>query len=61
MTKRPSIVKDEHLRVLDELRESAEMNMYGAAVYLREHFVLSKTEARTVLRYWMDSYKERHP
>lgn len=58
---RPPFVADEHLRFLDELRESGVTNMYGAAVYLREHFVLSKTEARAVLRYWMDSYEERHP
>ena len=63
MTKetRPSIVTNEHLIFLDDLRESGDTNMYGAGPYLREEFPdLSKTDSHKVLSYWMHSFTERH-
>ena len=61
-THRPNIVADAHLRFLDELRESGETNMFGAAKYLRARFnTLDREDARTVIVYWMDSFEERHP
>ena len=61
MIERPEIVTDEHLEYLDDLRESGEINMYGARVYLLTDFVeLSKQEAATILTYWMKSFEERH-
>ena len=41
---------------LDELRQSGETNMFGAAPYLVERFEMSKEEARDMLSLWMKSY-----
>lgn len=61
-TNRPATLKEEHLRYLDVLRESGATNMFGAAPYLREMYPeLSKTEARAILVYWMETFSERHP
>ena len=57
---RPKTVTDEHLTFLDELRESGATNMYGAAPWLEEAFVLDREVAREVLLYWMQSFSERH-
>jgi hypothetical protein len=43
---------------LDSLRESGQINMFGAAPYLAEAFGFSKSEAREVLRQWMQSFNE---
>ena len=56
---RPEVVEDEHLEYLDELRESGTTNMFGATPYLQNEFFLDKNEARTVLKYWMNSFSER--
>jgi len=61
MIDQPEIVIQEHLDYLDALRESGETNMFGAGVYLQEEFDLSKSDARTILSYWMKSFGERHP
>lgn len=53
---RPEFVKQEHLEYLDELRESAVTNMFGAARYLVQRFGLSIGEARNILSYWMTSF-----
>lgn len=57
---RPAVVSDEHLTYLDELRESAITNMYGAGLYLQTHFGLVREDASTVLIYWMKTFGERH-
>ena len=57
---RPEIVEDEHLDYLDEIRKSGIVNMFGAGTYLQEEFSLSREEARTILKYWMDTFGERH-
>jgi uncharacterized protein YciI len=54
---RPEFVTDEHLEFLDELRESGEINMFGAAPYLSDIFDLSTQEARKVLTYWMQTFR----
>jgi hypothetical protein len=56
---RPEFVTDEHLRFLDELRESGEINMFGAAPYLSNIFDLSEQEARKALIYWMQTFGTR--
>ena len=56
---RPEFLTDEHLAFLDELRESGEINMFGAAPYLSDVFDLSKQEARKVLTYWMQTFGTR--
>lgn len=55
---RPPMITDEHLKYLDELRESGETNMYGAGSYLRNEFVISKAEASHILSYWMETFGE---
>jgi len=53
---RPEFISDEHLEYLDELRESGEINMYGARPYLEEFFDLTKKRASEILQYWKDSF-----
>ena len=47
---------DEMYRYLDTLREIGNVNMYGAEPYLERHFRMSKTDARKVLKAWMDDF-----
>ena len=47
----------EHKEYLDELRESGETNMFGAASYLVMEFGLEKKEARAILSEWMATFK----
>lgn len=54
------IVVDDHLLYLDSLRESGEVNMLGAGPYLHKKFGVDKREARTILRFWMNTFSERH-
>ena len=62
MTTRPtiqgtdSLVTDEHLEYLDDLRNSGETNMFGAGKYVERKFALGRREARTILSYWMESF-----
>jgi len=41
---------------LNDLRESGETNMFGAAPYLVEQFDLDIVEAREVLGQWMKDF-----
>jgi hypothetical protein len=58
---RPESATDEVLEYLDDLRESGETNMFGAAAYLEVDFDYSRAEARAALLYWMHTFSERHP
>jgi len=59
MEEKPTFVTDEHLNYLDDLRESGETNMFGAAPYLIDEFPdLNKYDARSVLSYWMKTFSE---
>jgi len=60
MTERPSVVTDDMLYFLDELRDSGATNMFGASPYVEEAFGLTSKEAREVTVYWMESYSSRH-
>lgn len=57
---RPEIVKEKHLTYLDMLRESGVTNMYGAGIYLEKKFKVSRDNANKILRYWMNTFSERH-
>lgn len=46
---------------LDDLRQSGETNMLGAASYLERDWGLSSIDARGFLKAWMDTFSERHP
>ena len=54
-------MNEEYFQFLDALRDSGETNMFGAASYLMDEFGLEKSEARTVLFEWMETYSQRHP
>ena len=41
---------------LDDLRESGETNMWGAAPYLERNFALERKNARDVLGAWMETF-----
>ena len=41
---------------LDDLRESGEVNMFGAAVDLREEFGFDRSMSRELLSDWMAQY-----
>ena len=58
--KKPDYVDEQHLEYLDDL-QSGIVNMYGARPYLMENFGLDKKEATEILKYWMQSFGERHP
>ena len=45
--------REEYFLYLEDLRDSGEINMFGAGAYLESEFCLSKREARDVLMDWM--------
>ena len=45
---------------LDDLRESGETNMYGAAPYVQREFGVSYNEASEIVSTWMKTFSERH-
>lgn len=49
-------ITEEMLDYLDDLRESGDTNMFGAAPYVQSQFGLSKSEAREVVLYWMKTF-----
>ena len=57
---RPDFVKNEHLKYLDNLRDLGTTNMFGAPDLLSIDFEIPLKEARSITKYWMDSYLERH-
>lgn len=52
--------KENYFSFLDIIRESGQINMFGAAPVLQETYGLSRTEARQVLLEWMDTFAQRH-
>ena len=48
-----------YFQFLDSLRESGQINMFGAAPVLADMYDLSKSEARTIVKEWMETYGER--
>ena len=46
----------EHYEYLINLRDSGEVNMWGAAPYLVAEFGLTRREARTVLLEWIQTF-----
>lgn len=46
---------------LDIIRETGQINMFGAAPVLAETYGLTRQEARDILFKWMDTFSERHP
>lgn len=51
-------MKNEVFLYLEELRESGEINMFGAASYVMETFEMDKTMAIKFVASWMESYRD---
>ena len=45
---------------LDDLRESGDINMFGAAPYVEREFGVSRYDARDLVKNWMQTFGERH-
>ena len=43
----------EYFNYLDELRDSGEINMFGAGAYLEAEFGIDRREAKKILMAWM--------
>jgi len=59
MTNFHELEKTEMFDYLDNLRESGVVNMFGATPYVQEAFDLTKSEARVILKEWMETYGKR--
>ena len=58
MTKASDPLMQKYYDYLDELRESGETNMFGAAPFLQDAFPeLSKHEAKGILLSWMKEFE----
>lgn len=51
--------KQEIFDFLVELRDSGEVNMWGAGEYLEVHFGLSRREAKAALLDWFESFNKQ--
>ena len=58
--KKPEGMDEAHFKFLDHLRESGEVNMFGAGRFLQTEFGIEKAEARSFLTHWMETYEDRH-
>jgi len=59
MAERPKVVTDDHLKYLDNLRESGVTNMWGAGTFILKEFpALTEPESRAVCSYWMKTFGE---
>ena len=48
----------EYFEYLDDLRESGETNMFGAASFLMAEFGIKRKESREILSLWMKTFSE---
>ena len=49
--------KQQYFNFLDILRETGVTNMFGAPMYLVDEFGLSRSEARTITKEWMEQFE----
>ena len=56
MTTRTTPTQAEYNEFLNDLRESGIVNMFGAAIYVKDHFDVSNAEAKDALLAWMKSF-----
>lgn len=52
--------KQEVFEYLDDLRESGQMNMFGAGPYVQRKFSRTRREAQALVVEWMTTFGERH-
>ena len=61
--KKPGFLTEEELVdtliYLDGLRESGEVNMFGAGAYLEAWFAFTKRESSIILKYWIKTFDSR--
>ena len=50
-------LKDKAFKYLNKLRESGEVNMFGARPYLMKKFGVKQSEASDILSDWMKSFR----
>lgn len=53
---RPEVVTDVMLHWLDSIRDSGSINMFGVTPYVQEMFDVSRSEASTIVQYWMKTF-----
>ena len=53
-----TFTQEELFRFLDTLRESGQINMFGAPKVMEQHLGLSSQEAKDVWVAWTETYKE---
>ena len=46
-------------QILNDLRESGEINMFGAPRWLRDNYGLEKSEANEIFTAWTKTFEER--
>jgi hypothetical protein len=46
--------------LLDALRQSGEINMFGSGIYLEQAYGLNKRESKEVVLEWMRTFGERN-
>jgi uncharacterized protein YciI len=57
---KPKKLIEAHLEFLDDLRDSGETNMFGAAPYLMNEFIdLERADAKAITVYWMKTFSQR--
>ena len=54
---KPELLEQRHLEFLNTIREIGKINMFCASPSLEQVFGLSKTDARAVLAYWMETFE----
>lgn len=59
-TERDSESLEQYFAFLDIIRESGQINMFGAAPVLQEVYGLTRQESRKILLEWMDTFATRH-
>ncbi len=47
---------EKYFDYLDALRLSGKVNMFGAGSYIENEFGVSRNDARSILKMWMDSF-----
>ena len=50
-------MEQEVLQYLNDLRDSGDTNMFGAAPYVEAHFGMDRREAREYTRLWMNNFQ----
>ena len=50
-------LSDSYKQFLDDLRDSGEINMFGAPAVLQREFGVSKELARSIVIAWMEDYR----